>query len=186
MPLLPARRRIASHRAEHHRRRGASASRRCEPRGPSQVRAVRVDLSLEEALEYDAAAVSGQARGRERRGRFDLVLAVVVAVNDLPRGVDRGAGDVLESNAAGLLLSDGTVRHVYELVGVLGGDASGRARSFVVVAPSVILWGGGWDGGDRFQTGLRGRVPRWPLRGLVQPGGRRCGNLRRAFFALSS
>ena len=124
------------------------------------MRAVRVDLPLEEALEYDAAAVSGQARGRERRGRFDLVLAVVVAVNDLPRGVDRGAGDVLESNAAGLLLSDGTVRHGYELVGVLGGGASGRARSFVVVAPSVLLWGGGWDGGDRFQTGLRGRVPR--------------------------
>ena len=108
------------------------------------MRAVRVDLSLEEALEYDAAAVSGQARGRERRGWFDLVLAVVVAVNDLPRGVDRGAGDVLESNAAGLLLSDGTVRHGRELVGVLGGGASGReARSLVVVAPSVLLCRGG-------------------------------------------
>ena len=114
------------------------------------MRAVGVDLSLEEALEYDAAAVSGQARGRERRGWFDLVvLAVVVAVNDLLRGVDRGAGDVLESNAAGLLLSDGTVRHGRELVGVLGGGASGReARSFVVVvAPSVLLCrGGGRDG----------------------------------------
>lgn len=109
------------------------------------MRAVRVDLSFEEALEYDAAAVSGQARGRERRGRFYLVLAVVVAVNDLPRGVDRGAGDVLESNAAGLLLSDGTVRHGRELVGVLGGGASGReARSLVVVAPaSVLLCRGG-------------------------------------------
>ena len=131
------------------------------------MRAVRVDLSLEEALEYDAAAVSGQARGRERRGWFDLVLAVVVAVNDLPRGVDRGAGDVLESNAAGLLLSDGTVRHGRELVGVLGGGASGReARSLLLLRPRFFFVG---EDEGTVETGFKPVFAVGCLGGLFSP-----------------
>ena len=145
------------------------------------MRAVDVDLSLEEALDGDGAGVSAQPRGRERRrGPDGVPPAVVVVVDDLLRGVDRGSRGGLEANAAGLLLGDAAVRDgvelaielVVQLLGVLVLDvaASGGsgARLLVALAPDFLRWGSDCRIGE---TGRRSCGARRPTGGPLQPGG---------------